>query len=288
MCKDHPLALALIGLLLFGLHCPLARCAEDWLGEWRVFLTQPAPWLADAQASTSALPVGARLRLRADGIDGPAPLACTRGRSEALMTPPEGLFQGQLDAPQTQALALGLAAGARPGLRIDCGSGSWDFHAADADTLLFALDGRVYGLSRAAGALAAAAAPEAAVQALLERHFAGERGFSIDAWSALRERLSDDLWRAVEAYAATSWQADEVPPINGDPLTDSQEMPSRFAVGAARLEGLRADVPVRFADAYGERELVFLLLQENRRWRVQDLRYADGSRLGELLAERPQ
>jgi hypothetical protein len=288
MCKDHPLALALIGVLLFGLHCPLARCAEGWLGEWRVFLAEPAPWLAGAEAPSSALPMGARLRLQADSIDGPAPLACTQGRSEALMTPPEGLFQGQLDAPQRQALALGLAAGARPGLRIDCSSGSWDFHAADADTLLFALDGRLYSLSRAAGALAAADAPEAAVQALLERHFAGDRGFGIDAWSALREALSGDLWRAVEAYAAASWPADDVPPINGDPLTDSQEMPSRFAVGAARLEGLRADVPARFADAYGERAVVYRLLHEDGRWRVQDLRYADGRRLGELLAERPQ
>lgn len=288
MCKDHPLALALIGLLLFGLHCPLARCAEGWLGEWRVFLVQPAPWLGKGGTAPAALPVGARLRLRADGIEGPAPLACTRGRSEALMTPPEGLFQGQLDAPQAQALALGLATGARPGLRIDCSSGSWDFHAADADTLLFALDGRLYSLSRAAGALAAAAAPEAAVQALLERHFAGNRGFSIDAWSALREALSGGLWLAVEAYAAAPWPADEVPPINGDPLTDSQEPPTRFAVGAARLEGLRTEVPVRFADAYGERRLVYRLLQEDGRWRVQDLRYADGSWLSELLAERPQ
>ena len=288
MRKDHPLALALIGLLLFGLHCPLARCDEDWLGEWRVFLAQPAPWRAEAQAPSSALLPGARLRLRAEAIDGPAPLACARGRSEALMTPAEGLFQGQLDAPQTQALALGLADGARPGLRIDCSSGSWDFHAADADTLLFALDGFLYSLSRAPGALAPVNTPEAAVQALLERHFAGDRDFSVIAWSLLREGLSVDLWQSVEAYAAAPWPADEVPPINGDPLTDSQEPPTRFAVGAARFEGARADVPVRFADAYGERRLVYRLLQEDGRWRVRDLHYADGSRLSARLAERPQ
>lgn len=288
MRKDHPLALALIGLLLFGLHCPLARCAEGWLGEWRVFLAQPAPWRAEAQASTSALPLGARLRLRADDIDGPAPLACARGRSEALMTPPEGLFQGQLDAPQTQALTLGLATGARPGLRIDCSSGSWDFHAADADTLMFALDGFLYSLSRAPGALAPVNTPEAAVQALLEQHFAGDRDFGGEVWSRLNDWLSTDLRQAADAYARAPWPADEVRPINGDPLTDSQEPPTRFAVGAARIEGPRADVPVRFADAYGERRLVYRLLQEDGRWRVQDLRYADGSWLGELLAERPQ
>lgn len=288
MCKDHPLALALIGLLLFGLHCPPARCAEDWLGEWRVFLTQPAPWLADAQASTSALPVGARLRLRADGIDGPAPLTCTRGRSEALMTPPEGLFQGQLDAPQTQALALGLAAGARPGLRIDCSSGSWDFHAADPETLLFALDLRIYSLSRAPGALAPAGSPAAAVQTLLEQHFAGTRAFSREAWAPLREGLCGGLLAAVEAYFETSWPEDEVPPVNGDPLSDSQEPPARFAVGEAQLVGARAEVPVRFADAHREHSATFLLQREQGAWKVCDLRYADGSQLSLILAEQPR
>lgn len=288
MPKDLPVALALIAALLSGLHCPLARCAEDWLGEWRVFRVQPAPWLAPNTLPPVALKPGDRLRLLAQGIDGPEPLACTRGAIEALDTPAEGLFHGALTLPAVQAQALGLPAGSRPGLRIDCSSGSWDFHAADPETLLFALDQRIYSLSRAPGAQAPAGSPAAAVQALLEHHFAGTRAFSREAWAPLHEGLCGGLAAAVDAYFEARWPEDEVPPVNGDPLSDSQEPPARFAVGETQSVGVQAEVAVRFADARREHTTTFLMQREQGAWRVCDLRYADGSHLSRVLSEQPR
>ena len=289
MTKHHPFALALFAALLLGLHCPLARCAEGWLGEWRVFRVQPAPWLApNAWPPPAALQLGDRVRLQAQGIDGPKPLACTKGAVEALDTPADGQFQGNLTLPADQAQTLGLPAGLRPGLRVNCSSGSWDFHAADPETLLFALDLRIYSLSRAPGALAPAGSPAAAVQTLLEQHFAGTRAFSREAWAPLREGLCGGLLAAVEAYFETSWPEDEVPPVNGDPLSDSQEPPARFAVGEAQFVGAQAEVPVRFADAHREHITTFLLQREQGAWKVCDLRYADGSQLSLILAEQPR
>jgi hypothetical protein len=61
------------------------------------------------------------------------------------------LFQGGLSHAAAQAAELGFGAGPHPTLRIDCDRGSWDFHAADPDTLLFAYDQRLYTLSRSLG-----------------------------------------------------------------------------------------------------------------------------------------
>ena len=278
-------AFSLLTLLLGGSGSGL--CADDLHGEWRVFRQQVAPWAEPAAAPAAALRIGARVHLGEHTIRGPRPLACSDLKATQLSVPAEGLFQGGLQQPATEAANLGFMPGAVPTLRIDCASGSWDFHAVDAHTLLFALDQRIYSLSRAAGALAAADSPAGRVQSLLEQHFAGDMGFSATAWAPLQPYLGADLRARIDGYAKARWPVDEVPPINGDPLTDSQEYPSRFAVCAGEVNGGSAEVEVRFADAYGHRSVRYLLQQNGGEWQLQDLRFEDGRLFSSLLAERP-
>jgi hypothetical protein len=262
-------------------------CAERLQGEWRVFRAQVAPWIdATAVASAAALPLGERIHF-GDAIHGPGPLNCSEATARPLVVTVEGLFQGGLPQPAADAANLGFAPGEVQTWRVDCANSSWDFHVADEHTLLFALDHRIYSLSRAAGALASADSPAGRVQVLLEHHFAGDMGFSPEAWAPLQPYVSAVLRARIDAYASADWPSDEVPPIDGDPLTDSQEHPHRFAVGPALLEDDSAEVEVRFADAYRERRVVYLLQRQSGEWQLHDLRYEDGSLFSAALAERP-
>jgi hypothetical protein len=277
-------------LLIIALLSPAVAYASPALqGDWRLVRLQPAPWIAEGEPLPPAsLQPGLRLRFEPEALRGPGVLDCTGARYEALSIPAEGLFQGGLSAPRSQAEALGLNPSPVPSLRLDCDAGSFDFHRADADTLLLALDNRILSFSRSAGALAPDGSPEAAVQGLLEAHYAGDMGFTPAAWAGKRGQLTRDLQAAMDGWFAAEWPSDEPPPINGDPLTDSQEYPTRFAVRAAWVEGESARVAVDLADAWRSRRLDFLLRQEDGAWRLADLVYPDGSRFSQALAGRPE
>ncbi len=261
--------------------------AHDLLGTWRVVRQQPAPWVVKTDELFSALPLGSTVVFEASKVRGPGVLGCGDAHYEISNMPAEGLFQGGLPQPAADAERLGLPAGATRGLSLRCDTGLFEFHQVDASSLLFALDNRIYSLSRAAGALAVAGTPEAAVQGLLERHFAADMGFLPDYWKDKRPLLATELNVAVDGYFAAPWPSDEPPPINGDPLTNSQEYPTRFAVGVATLVDSEARLTVSFGDAYVNRPIEFLLQREDDDWRVIDLVYAGGHRFSEMLAARP-
>lgn len=281
--------LVLVLIVLGGPVCPDVS-AHEARGTWRVFRMQPAPWVDDAaQLAPSAIALGARLEFAQDALRGPAALACAQPRYHDLPVPAPGLFQGGLPDPERQARDLGFAPDTIPSLRIDCDNASFDVHFADADTLLLALDNRIYSASRAAGALAPHGSPEAAVQALLETHFDGHRGFLAQAWAGKREALDAELASAIDAYRAwldTGYPKDHVPPIDGDPLTDSQEYPTRFAVRTARVQDDTATVDVDFADAWIGKRLVYTLRQRDGRWLLSDVRYPHGDSFLDILRAR--
>ena len=76
---------------------------------------------------------------------------------------------------------------------------------------------------------------------------------------------------------------DEVPPINGDPFTYSQEYPSRFTLGRPGADAAQAVVPVSFSDGSRTRRVDYVLRRDGGGWRVDDLRYDDGGTLRGLL-----
>lgn len=276
---------ALCVLLSAGwLPSALASPAE-LAGRWRFTHALPAPWGTPLAGGADL--AGKTLQLRAQAMQGPAPLDCAgAARLESTRYSAQGLFQGNLPEPALRsAQQLGLGQRSVAGLRVSCDKGVFEFHRADADTLLLGLDNRVWTLSRSTGARAGGASAAGLVQTLLERHFGGDRSFSAAAAEARAALQSKALNRLFTAYLTKPRPRDEVPPIDGDPYADSQEYPTRFAVGKARLRRDRARVPVRFADAWSRRVITFELKREDGSWRLDDLDYGSGARLSALLRQ---
>lgn len=256
----------------------------DWSGTWRITRGVCSPWTPGAPQRAGIELVGSMLEFAAGRVDGPGVLACTGARFAPTEVPAQGLFQGGLPEPAALAAeALGIPTLPATGFSLACSTGVFEFHAA-GDALLFALDNVIWTLSRSTGALASADSPEGFVQRFLEAHFAGPMAFDPESAALKRARLSRALGLRIDAYFARSRPADEVPPIDGDPFTDSQEYPTRFEVGAGTPTGTAYEVPVDFADAHRTTRITYRLVQEGGAWRVDELRTAHGT-LGELLAE---
>lgn len=282
---------SVLALLLPSLLVTWAACAKpESHGEWRVIRVIPAPWVAGAaQLGPPGIGVGDTLTLSAEGIDGPDGRACTSRGAEHIDLDEAELFGGELSDPPRQARTLGLPAGPTATLRFDCGGVFWDFHRADADSLLTALDHRILTLARSPGTQAAADTAAGRVQRLLETHYAGSMGFTKEHWTDLEDFLTAELRSEIAAWSAAPWPDDEPPPINGDPLTASQEYPTRFHVAAEWVQENRAAVEVDFADAYLRKRLVYTMWLEDEGgiWRLRDVHGESGESFVDLLMLRP-
>lgn len=253
---------------------------------WRLVRTVKAPW-ADPEMAMDRVLLGQSVVLEEDDLTGPHPLICEDAEVEVLSSPPEGLFEGGLPAPaEVAASNLGFTQFPVETLRVACANASFDMHRVDGDTLLFALDNQIWTLASTVGTHATLSnpqAPEAIVQQLLEVHFASDMHFTKTGIENKRIHLSPALTEAMDHYFANMILEGEVPPINGDPFSDSQDYPARFSVDAATLAGDKATVPVRFADAWRQYRVIYHLGITPGGWRITDLGFRDGSKLRDLL-----
>lgn len=225
------------------------------------------------------------VRIAPGTFRGPGSIACDDATVEQTRTPPAGLFQGSLpEHAEPVARDLGFAEGDAPGVRVTCSVGVFDLHAPDSLTLLLGLDGLVWTLSRSVGAQAPDSAPEGVAQRLLEAHFQGLLQFTPSAVSRVTPFLTRGMQRAIDVYFSQPRPADEVPPVNGDIFTDTQEAPRRFAVGASVRSADTADVPVVVSDGWVSYTLRYRLVREAGAWRVDDVFARDGHSARALLA----
>jgi hypothetical protein len=272
--------LAVLSLGL-GLAAADPAGADTWrpLEAWRIEGGRVAPW---ARPDTTIDPAyrGREVRFQAARVVAPHPLACDGATYEWIVGGPEGLFEGNLPAPAAPASRrLGLGDGRIATLRVGCPNAGFDFHRTSGGDLLLGLDNVVWTLRP----VRPAATPAEIVQELLVTHFTHDMGFTSASVAHKRGFLSASLQARLARYLAASRPADEVPPIDGDPFTDSQEYPDRFTLGAARTTPKRTIVPVHFADAHSKRRVDYLLVREGRRWVVDDLVDERGESLRTLL-----
>jgi hypothetical protein len=143
-------------------------------------------------------------------------------------------------------------------------------------------------LASCATAVAAgpSASPAEVVSALYGHHLAHDMAFT-PAGIAERSRwLTPDLVALCRAYFAKPTSPDEVPDINGDPFTDSQEYPTGFRVGPAERDGDRATVPVILSWPGGATRTVRVrVARSGDTWLVSDVLYESGPSLRQLLGE---
>jgi hypothetical protein len=273
-----PRALAL-AIALATAH---AACADTWqpLEQWRIDEGRIAPW-AQPGTEIDAAYRGREVRFETTRLVAPQPLACDGATYEWLFGEAEGLFEGNLPAPAAAAAErLGLGPEPIATLRAGCSNASFDFHRTPGGDLLLGLDNVVWTLRPAR----TASTPSEIVQELLIVHFTHDMGFTRDSVARKNQFLSADLRTRIGRYLAAPQSPDEVPAINGDPFTDTQEYPDRFTLGAARTEAQRTVVPVNFTIADAKRRVDYVLVSEGNRWVVDDLVDERGESVRELLA----
>jgi hypothetical protein len=277
--------------LVIGLALALvdARAATFEAGlpdsEWQFGPGVIAPWAAAASVLPSVGLAGQRVQFSATRGAAPDPLACGKPRYEYLLSPAEGLFQGLLPAPAEQgARSLGMTHLPLLTLRVTCDGGVFDYHLISPDKALLGLDNIVWPLDRRGGK----ARPEQVALALFQSHLTHDMAFTPATVARKHGYLTKGLQAVIAAYFRRPVAQDEVPPINGDPFTNTQEYPNRFVPGRALIEGRRAVMPVRFGDDAAFQVVEVLLHQLGRQWRVDDLRYEAGGTLRSLLQPAPR
>lgn len=272
-----PLAVALTAACAAG---PAERLAVASVGSWRITGGQVAPWVdgSTGQPSRAGLS-GTRIDVAPERVHASPPLGCGQAEVEFVVTPAEGLFQGGLPAPAAAAArALGMARIPTLTMRVRCDGGLWDYHHTAGDTLFVALDNVIWKLAPEKHA----STPASVVRALLAEHMTGDMGFTPGQLAGKREHLSADLVALAGQYFARL-HPDDVPPINGDPFTDSQEYPDRFTLETIEAGATQSRVRAVFSDGYRTRPVDFLLVRPGRRWLLDDIRYEDGTTLRDWL-----
>ncbi|MDP3089412.1 MAG: hypothetical protein Q8N04_01945 [Nitrospira sp.] len=256
---------------------------EPWQPQerWLIESGRVAPW---AKPGTTALEnaglAGQAILVEGKAVTAPHPLACEQAQNTFIVMPAEGLFEGGLPAPAGRAArALGLTSMPVLTWRMTCRNGSFDYHLFSKQEAMLGLDHVVWQVRRTSLELS----PEAAVLELLRQHMTRDMAFTKGSVAKKASMLTDSLTKAIAAYFARPVPQDEVPVINGDPFTNSQEYPTGFTVGAVLRVGSRATVPVRF-DEEGRYKLVEYRLQlSGTTWGVDDLHYPDGATFRGLL-----
>ena len=76
----------------------------------------------------------------------------------------------------------------------------------------------------------------------------------------------------------------EVPNIDGDPFTDSQEYPTGFRVMDVAVQGTKATVRVKFTWPNTSRAIKVLLVLQSGHWRIDDVVYDKDQTLRKLVS----
>ncbi len=116
-------------------------------------------------------------------------------------------------------------------------------------------------------------------------HFSGDMAFTTTSVAKKSQWLSPELAQAIAAWFAQPQVPDEVPNINGDPFTNTQEYPTKFAVGSVDNVGASTQIPVTFDVGGIPRVVKVVLSQVDNEWRIVDLLYEDGVKFSQLLSE---
>jgi len=147
-------AIAFSGLLLAprGYSQPTdAHPASSFAGTWRVIEAKAAPWVKPHQLEKHEAPLVEYALVFADGeVEGPSPLGCQHAKFAGTVVDAKGLFQGSLPAGREEdiAKAMNLRPPSITTVRVDCDTGTFDYHFDDDGNLRTAQNDVIYTLER--------------------------------------------------------------------------------------------------------------------------------------------
>ena len=122
----------------------------------------------------------------------------------------------------------------------------------------------------------------AVVQAFYNDHFAHDMGFSESSVSLKKNWLTPELYTMLMKEAGKPGDPDVVPPIDGDPFTDSQEYPTAYTIEktAARSETC-IEATISFTGL--DHDVTVLLVKSDGGWLIDNIVYDNGDTLRGLL-----
>ena len=128
------------------------------------------------------------------------------------------------------------------------------------------------------------ASAAASVQAFYKIHFAHNMGFSEGSVRRKKNWLTPELYTMVLTEVRKPGDPDVVPPIDGDPFTNSQEYPTGFTVvkTVARSK-TSAETTIRFTGQ--DHRVTVRLVKLESKWLIDDIVYENGETLRQLLRE---
>lgn len=125
--------------------------------------------------------------------------------------------------------------------------------------------------------------PFVVVQQFFKAHFAGDMAFTEASLKAKQASLTEDLYQKLMAELKKPVPKGEVPNIDGDPFTDSQEYPESFKVTHSSVKGDKAAVTVDFLWPENKTTVQVALVRTSKGWLIDDLIYDKDATLRTLL-----
>jgi hypothetical protein len=126
--------------------------------------------------------------------------------------------------------------------------------------------------------------PKDVVQKFYDVHFAHDMGFTKESLEAKESYLSPELVTLLHQEMEKPASPDQVPNIDGDPFTDSQEYPTGFRVMEVAVKGTTATVRVKFTGPNTSRSLKVLLVLQTGHWLIDDIAYDKDQSLRKLVS----
>lgn len=133
-------------------------------------------------------------------------------------------------------------------------------------------------------------AADATAKAFLQKLYAAytapkQSGVPLDTDKELARYFSPEVVKLMDKMYAAAKKADEVPALDGDPFVDAQDWDIKsFDITVDQVGDDKATGHVRFKNFDEEKSLALDLIHLKSGWRIDDIRWGDGT-LRKLITE---
>lgn len=108
-------------------------------------------------------------------------------------------------------------------------------------------------------------------------------GFTPETLKIEKPNFAPDLYAALLRKANQPVPKGDAPDIEGDVLLNSQDLPDKYEVGSASIDGLKAEVPVSLRWGAEKRHYIVRLFQTKVGWKITDVDFGKDGKLTDLL-----